>query len=193
VGEIERSDVENLRQDQPQKRNWVLIAVIWLALLGLLALVGFGLIRTQQGPVSVGSEVPDFTLTTFDGEQIEVSDFQGDVVVINFWASWCKPCEQEAKELEQAHQMYKDEGVVFLGVAYTDTEREALAYLERFGITYPNGPDLGTRISQAFRIRGVPETYIVGPDGTLAVVKIGPFLSLDEIIASIETASEGGG
>jgi len=77
--------------------------------------------------------------------------------------------------------------VVFLGVNYVDTEPEARAYLGRFGITYPNGPDLGTRISQAFRIRGVPETYILGEDGRLAHVKIGPYTSLDEIVRAIES------
>lgn len=163
-------------------------ALIWLAVLGLLALLAFGLIRSQQGPVGVGRRVPDFTLTTFGGERFEVQGLRGQVVVVNFWASWCKPCEQEARELEEAYQRYKDQGVAFLGVDYVDTEREALAYLERFEITYPNGPDLGTRISQAFRIRGVPETYVVGPDGRLTSVKIGPYTSLEEIAADIEGA-----
>jgi cytochrome c biogenesis protein CcmG/thiol:disulfide interchange protein DsbE len=113
------------------------------------------------------------------------------VLLINFWASWCVPCEQEAAELEQAYQMYQDDEVVFLGVDYVDTETEARAYLARFGITYPNGPDLGTRISQAFRIRGVPESYLVAPDGTIVSVKIGPYLSLQEIIDSIEAARGG--
>jgi len=61
-----------------------------------------------------------------------------------------------------------------------------LQYLERFGITYPNGPDLGTRISQAYRTTGVPETYIVDKNGILAYVKLSPFLSLDEIKAAID-------
>ncbi len=161
---------------------------VWAVVLGLLAVLGFGLIRTQQGPIGVGSEVPEFSLTTFEGEQIDIMGLRGQVVVINFWASWCKPCEQEAAELEQAYQMFKTQGVVFLGVNYVDTEREALAYLDRFAITYPNGPDLRTRISQAFRIRGVPETYIIGPDGRLVSVKIGPFVSLDEIVRTVEEA-----
>jgi cytochrome c biogenesis protein CcmG, thiol:disulfide interchange protein DsbE len=176
----------------PRPRRWGVI-LVWGLVLGLLAILGLGLIRSQQGPVGVGATVPDFTLTTFSGESIDIQELRGQVVVINFWASWCKPCEQEAAELEQAYQLYKDQAVAFLGVDYVDTEREALAYLERFGITYPNGPDLGTRISQAFRIRGVPETYIVGPDGKLAAIKIGPYLSLDEIVAQIEMARTAGG
>ncbi|OGO12590.1 MAG: hypothetical protein A2Y93_02545 [Chloroflexi bacterium RBG_13_68_17] len=161
---------------------------IWVSLLGLLGVLGFGLMRSQQGPIGVGARVPDFSLTTFEGETIDLAGLRGNVVVINFWASWCKPCEQEAAELEQAWREYREQGVVFLGVNYVDTEPEALAYLERFGVTYPNGPDLGTRISQAFRMRGVPETYVVDGQGILAAVKIGPYESLAEIEAAVRQA-----
>jgi len=172
-------------------RRWLTV-VVWVAVLGLLALLGFGLIRRQQGPVAVGSRMPDFTLTTFDGETIASTDLQGKVLLVNFWASWCIPCEQEAAALEQASQLYSDDEAVFLGVDYVDTETEARAYLARFGITYPNGPDLGTRISQAFRIRGVPESYIVAPDGVIVSVKIGPYQSLQEITDAIDAARGGG-
>jgi len=80
--------------------------------------------------------------------------------------------------------------VVFLGVAWTDTEKKSLGYIERFGITYPNGPDLGTRISQAYRTTGVPETYIIDRDGNLAYVKLSPFLSLQEIRMAIDPLLE---
>jgi cytochrome c biogenesis protein CcmG/thiol:disulfide interchange protein DsbE len=171
-------------------RRWVTYAV-WGALLGLLVLVGFGQIRAQQGPVGVGSRAPDFTLTTFAGQSISSRDLRGQVLVVNFWASWCKPCEQEAAALEQAHQTYRDRGVVFLGVDYVDIEREALAYLERFEISYANGPDLGTRISQAFRTQGVPETFVIGRDGRVVAVQIGPYESFEAIKAHVELALEG--
>lgn len=161
--------------------------VAWIAVFGLLTLLAVGLLRTQEGPVSVGQTAPNFTLTTFDGDQISLKDLDGKVVVVNFWASWCKPCEEEAAELETAWRMYEPRGdVVFLGVDYVDTETEAMAYLEKFDITYPNGPDLRTQISQAYRIRGVPETYIIGKDGKLAAFKISPFVSLNEIQGMID-------
>ena len=174
----------------PQKRGvpfWAQI-IIWLFIVGLLVLVGVILSKRQQGTVQPGDAIPDFILPLFSGyeyegkSEVQLSDFQGKVVVLNFWASWCKPCEQEAAELEEAWKFYEPGGeVVFLGADYVDTEPEARAYLKKFGITYSNGPDMGTKISQLFRIRGVPETYFIDQKGVLYYVKVGPFLSANEI------------
>ncbi len=162
-------------------------ALAWGGLIVLLLVVGLGLMRSQQGPIGIGSKAPDFTLTTFDGQQISLASLRGKVVVINFWASWCKPCEQEAADLEAAWRYYEPyQDVVFLGIDYVDTEPEAKAYLKKFDITYTNGPDMGTRISQAFRMRGVPETYVLDQNGTLVSKQIGPFTSLDQIKAMID-------
>ena len=184
------SGPENIESPEKSKRKVSIFGrnfsvgalAAWIGLFALLALLAVGMLRNQEGPVTVGETVPDFTLTTFEGEQISLADLKDKVVVLNFWASWCKPCEEEAADLETAWRIYEPGGeVVFLGVDYVDTETEALVYLEKFDITYPNGPDLRTKISQAFRIRGVPETYIIGKDGKLAAFKISPFLSLAEI------------
>jgi len=165
--------------------SWGRIA-IWAGLLLLLTMLAVGLKRTQEGHVQVGQLAPQFTLTTFDGENYDTAALAGKVIVINFWSSWCKPCEQEAADLEAAWRFFQDRGdVVFFCFFYVDTETEARAYLAKFDITYPNGPDKGTKISQAYRISGVPETYIIGKDGILATAQIGPFRSLDQILSLI--------
>ena len=164
------------------------MAAAWLVVMGLLVIVAIQLKKAQQGTVVAGEPAPAFILTTFEGEDIALADLRGKVVVLNFWASWCKPCEQEAADLQTAWEIYQPSGeVVFLGVDYVDTDIEAAKYLEKWQITYLNGPDLGTRISQSFRIRGVPETYIIDREGVLRYVKIGPFVSLQEITAAIES------
>jgi cytochrome c biogenesis protein CcmG/thiol:disulfide interchange protein DsbE len=167
--------------------------IIWVFLVGLLGIVALGLKRAQEGTVQPGQALDDFTLPLFSGyevdgkSEIHLTDLRGKVVVINFWASWCKPCEQEAAELQQAWTEYEPTGeVVFLGVDYVDTEPEARVYLKKFGITYPNGPDLATRISQYFRIKGVPETYFIDKDGVLKYVQVGPFTSINQIRAQID-------
>jgi cytochrome c biogenesis protein CcmG/thiol:disulfide interchange protein DsbE len=159
----------------------------WLGLLAFLIMLSLGLLRNQQGSVGVGETIPNFTLKTFDGQQISLADQKGKVVVINFWASWCKPCEDEAAALEQAWHKYKPDGkVVFLGIDYADTEPQALAFLKKFAVTYPNGPDLRTAVSQLFRITGVPETYILDREGRLQYAKKGPFQSVDEITSVVD-------
>ncbi|MSP13952.1 MAG: TlpA family protein disulfide reductase [Chloroflexi bacterium] len=159
------------------------IAVVAL-LLGFISLFGFGIRMRGVGPVDHGP-APAFTLQLFDGESLSLAGLQGKVAVINFWASWCVPCRQEAPILEKTWQRYRAKGVVFIGVAYIDTEPEARAFLKEFKVTYPNGPDLGTRIAQAYRIRGVPETYFVDKNGQVTYMHIGP---LDEgtLTAAIE-------
>ena len=171
---------------------WVQI-IIWIGLLGLLVMVGVTLNKRQQGSVQPGDIIPDFTLPLFSGyeyagrAEVKLSELRGKVVVLNFWASWCKPCEQEAAELQQAWEYYRPtEQVVFLGVDYVDTEPEARIYLQKYGISYPNGPDMGTRISQLFRTTGVPETYFIDKTGVLRYVQVGPFSSLAQIQAQIE-------
>lgn len=171
---------------------WVQI-IIWVVLVGFLVIVALQLQRAQQGTAQPGQIIDNFTLPLFSGYElngksdVQMADLHGKVVVINFWASWCKPCEQEAAELQQAWTEYEPTGqVVFLGVDYVDTEPEALVYLKKFGITYPNGPDLATRISQYFRIKGVPETYFIDQEGVLQYVQIGPFSSVEQIRAQID-------
>jgi len=171
--------------------------IIWAFLVGLLAIVAVGLKRAQEGTVQPGAAINDFTFTLFEGyeyngqSQIKLSDLRGKVVVVNFWASWCKPCEQEAAELQAAWEEYEPAGqVVFIGADYVDTPTEANLYLKKFNITYPNGEDRDIQharpLSQYFRIKGVPETYFIDQNGVLQYVQVGPFSSIDQIRAQID-------
>ena len=103
---------------------WVQV-VIWVFVVALLLLVAVTLNKRQQGTVQPGDTISDFTLPLFSGyeyqgqSEVKLSDFSGKVVVLNFWASWCKPCEQEAAELQEAWEFYESNGeVVFVGADY---------------------------------------------------------------------------
>jgi cytochrome c biogenesis protein CcmG/thiol:disulfide interchange protein DsbE len=179
----------SIQESTNPKKNFSCGAgIAGLLLLFILILLTFGLLQTNRGPLKIGEPVPDFVLTTFDGDRIDTSELRGQVILVNIWASWCVTCVYEAKDLEEAYQMYRDQGVVFLGVDWSDTDTKALEYLERFGITYLNGPDLEGRIYKDYRVRGVPETFIIDPNGNLSSMKIGAYASLEDIVRAIEFA-----
>lgn len=148
-------------------------AVVFAVMIALLAIVGWKLTKVTAAQIDSGA-APDFTLTSFSGETITISELRGQVVVINFWASWCPPCREEAAYLEQTWRKYQDQGVMFIGVNYADTDKAALAYLDEFDVTYFNGVDIGTRISQDYNMQGVPETYFIDKSGQIHSVHIGP-------------------
>ena len=130
-------------------------------------IVGFALMRQNQTQPTEGA-APIFGFTTFDGVTYNLEDFRGQVVVLNFWASWCPPCVYEAPEIQVAWEEYQDEGVIFIGIAYADNGPNSLRFIERFGLTYLNAPDVGTYISEMYHIAGVPETFIIDQNGDVA-------------------------
>src|SRR5689334_23976724 len=114
--------------------------VLTLLIIGpLLALLAYGFTRDSHYIVSplLAKPATPFTLKLFDGRTLTLDDLRGQAVFLNFWASWCVPCREEARELEAAWQKIKDKNMVFLGVAVQDTDQNALEFLKEFNITYP--------------------------------------------------------
>ncbi len=133
---------------------------------------------------------PLFTLPSLRGpEQISLADFRGQVVVINFFASWCGPCELEAADLQRTWERVKGHGVTFVGVAIQDQYQDAQAFLTKHRLTYPAAIDKSGDIMQAFRITGIPTTVFVDPQGRLAGRHTGIFVGeegIARLLARIE-------
>jgi len=153
--------------------------LLWLVVIGLLAVLGWALMNTTETRPEVGQQAPGFDVEFFDGYNWDgrttanLSDMRGKVVVLNFWASWCVECRDETPMLEAAWQKYADRGLVVLGVAYADVEPNSLQYMKDFGVSFPHAPDLGTDISQTYEITGVPETFFIDKEGVIRHVQIG--------------------
>ena len=116
---------------------------------------------------------PDFSLKTISGKNIKLSELRGNVVMINFWASWCGPCLQEMPALEQLHQRYKDLGFTLLGVNVEHDIKEAKDYLKKVDISFPILFDVTNQVSNEYEISGMPTTYLVDRDGNLRKLYIG--------------------
>lgn len=172
MSELTTESITKPTKPKIQRFHFVQLLIVVIAL-GSIGLMALQLAKVTGGQRDSGA-APDFTITSFEGQKITLSELRGQVVIINFWASWCPPCREEASYLETTWRKYKDKGVVFIGVDYVDTEEKALAYIREFNITYFNGPDIGTRLAQAYRLDGVPETYFIAKNGELRGVKIGP-------------------
>ena len=179
------------QQKKPSTARNVVLFVGSLLLVGLFSIMALNLGELESTALQ-GGQAPDFTLPLFDQfdqDEVRLTDYRGQVVVINFWASWCVECYREAPLLEQAWRDFQDQGVVFLGVDYLDTDKEGLAYMIQYDITYPSGPDIGTKISKTYGLTGVPETIFIDKDGKIAHVHIGPiekpqlYALLDELVA----------
>ena len=153
--------------------------------LAFIVLLAVRLWQTNVQGQRAAGEAPELNFTTFDGEDIDLLDLRGKGVVINFWASWCTPCRDEADLLEQTWRREKENGIVFLGLDYLDQEPAARAYLTEFDITYPNGPDLRSQAARRYRIQGVPETFFISPDGKIVEIVVGPIPTQQELDALV--------
>ena len=141
--------------------------IAWLAGSGLagvlLASLGWGLVHpADRSPNTLaGKAAPDLTIATLDGRQLRLASFRGTPLVVNFWASWCVPCQQEASDFEATWKQYQSEGVRVVGVNYEDSQQDAQAFLKQYGITYPSVRDTGGDLATKFGVRGVPETFFI--------------------------------
>lgn len=172
-------------------RNFALFFI----LAGVIIIAAAGLIVLQPetqliapGDIPTAPEVnayaPDFSLPSLNDENIYLSDYEGKVVLINFWAVWCPPCRQEMPSIQQAYAQYGSDLVV-LSVNSGDSKLDAEAFKEEYGLTFEIVLDSEYKVQDLYRVRGLPTTFVVDRQGIIQVAHIG-FLDHSQLTGYLE-------
>jgi len=186
-GEIRTEPFPAGSKKRSRKRRTIVLIVVTLLNAGLLALLGSQLLTPAQNQSHAGSAqsssspldgypAPDFTLgvlSTHPGPPIHLASLKGRPVMLNFWASWCDPCKQEAPLLEAMWQRVQGQGIVFLGIDFEDSQSDGLSFLHTYGITYPNVVDTDGSVAINYGVTGVPETIFIDRHGVFVHRVIG--------------------
>ncbi len=158
------------------KRSGVLPLVVAVALFAA-GVAAFALIRAPSGPsLRSGSAAPEFALPVAGGAEVTLASLRGRVVFVNFWATWCAPCREEAPSLERLYRALHAEGFELLGISIDAGGDDAAvdAFTREFGLTFPIPRDAHRRVYGAYRASGVPETFLLGRDGRVLERFVGP-------------------
>ncbi len=121
------------------------------------------LVQTFPEPIPA----PAVSLSGLDGRPVRLEDFKGQVVFVNFWATWCVPCRQEMPAMERLFRDYRDRGFSVVGVAFKESEAEIRGFVKELSLSFPIGMDPDGTAARAFGIRGLPVTYLLGRDARL--------------------------
>ncbi|MBM3943168.1 MAG: TlpA family protein disulfide reductase [SAR202 cluster bacterium] len=167
------------------RRWWILLAA-GAPVLGLVALLAWASVQSGGRPASFGinrqlGEVAvearpaeEFILPLLDGSSISLAELRGNVVVLDFWASWCPPCQEEAPALAKVYREYAGREVQFVGVDIWDRPEDAQKFTEKYGVTYPSGVDDRGRIAINYGVKGIPEKFFIDRGGVLRRKFVGP-------------------
>lgn len=166
-------------------------------LCGMVALVlsaaACGLGDVPRAP-EVGAAAPEYAAVDLAGDTISLESLQGEVVLLNVWATWCLPCREETPALQRLHERLNDQGLRIVGVSIDARgETQAVAdFVESYGVTYDIWLDPAEQIISTYRVIGVPNTYLIDRDGIIRWKHIGPVLDDDpQLLAMLEEALQG--
>ena len=163
---------------RPTRRIWTLVGIAALTTLAIVVLVN--LTRANANPnIAVGQPVPHISGTALDGSTVDLASLRGHPVVINFWASWCVPCQQEMPLLAQKAVEHQASGLEILGVLSDDTVARGQAFEQQYGATWPSVFDGDGAIKRDYRVVGRPQSYFVDADGILQSIQIGYLTDAD--------------
>jgi cytochrome c biogenesis protein CcmG/thiol:disulfide interchange protein DsbE len=183
------------------KRGWILLGSV-VPVFALIAVLSWASVKSgsKPGGLGVNSEfgqvsldpqsAHQFSVELLDGGTLALSDLRGKVVLLDFWASWCPPCRQEAAVLAEVYREYGGADVEFLGINIWDRRQDALDFVEQFDVPYPNAVDSEGAIAINYGVRGIPEKFVIDQAGVVVKKFVGP-MRADTLRAILDEAIKG--
>jgi peroxiredoxin len=156
-----------------KKQRLLLRMAILILLLGAVGYTIYANFFTEKTRVTVGSEAPDFVLTDLNGKKHRLSDYRGKGVFLNFWGTWCKPCEKEMPYINKQYEVYKDQGVEVIAVNVGEPELSVRKFAERFGLKFPIVIDQQDQVMNAYDIDPLPTTFLIDKNGKIVEIITG--------------------
>ncbi len=165
----------------------------WALILGMIWTV-VSRVSPDQSQVQTGSvpkegfSAPDFTLSLLDGGEITLSELRGQVVLVNFWTSWCPPCRKEMPAIESVYRSYKDIGLVVIGLNLTaqDSKPDVSAFVKEMGVTFPIALDVNNAVGNLYRVTALPTSFFIDRQGVIRSVIVGGPMSEALIQSKVE-------
>ena len=156
-------------------------SIVALAVIAFIGFLVWGLVNSGDGGITEGEPVPTATLPTLPpGDEGSLADYRGDWVLLNVWASWCLPCREESPALDRFERENR-QAITVLGIDTRDLTDDALAFLEQYDITYDQLRDASGEYADDLETTGVPESFLIDPEGNLVSHFPGPFRDLSEV------------
>lgn len=156
-----------------KKKRLIVRTVILILLLAAVVFTLYSNFTKDDLPLKVGSSAPDFVLETLDGKKVQLSDLRGKGVFLNFWGTWCKPCEKEMPFMENQYQNFKDKGVEILAVNIAESDLVVNQFVKRHGLTFPILMDRKSEITELYKISPIPTTFLIDEKGEIKKVITG--------------------
>ena len=162
-----------------KSRLYIRVLILSILVMTIVYTIYSNLTKEGNAVLKVGDDAPDFTLTDLNGNQHTLSEYKGQGVFINFWGTWCKPCEKEMPAMERQYQIYRDKGVQILAVNIAQSDFEVKKYAKQRSLTFPFVIDKTKSVMGAYNIQHLPTTILVNPEGKIVRIITGEMTEED--------------
>lgn len=160
--------------ENKKKKRFYMRLILLVFMVGIISFTIYSnLTKEKNSVLQVGDKAPDFVLTDMNGDKHQLSDYRGQGVFLNFWGTWCKPCEREFPLMDQQYKVMKDDGLQILAVNIGESDFAVQKFIDRLGLTFPVLIDHNKSVMETYNINPLPTTFLVNPEGKIEKIITG--------------------